>query len=149
MAHLATVSGPSRVRCVGVAPRRLFSFAFPAILLSGTVFTPDGLYVYPHVLETVVCITPRNATDLSRYLSSIVYHNLVPHDQQDALRFLSRVVVRPTWEWNEATSGDPGQHAGSHWRDSNPPWPTAHVARHHPTRCSNNNEGDILLRPRR
>jgi hypothetical protein len=71
--------------------------------LSGTLFTPDGLCVYLHVLENVTCIAPRKPTDLSCYLNSILHHNLVPQDQMEAFRFLSRVVARPTWEWNEAS----------------------------------------------
>lgn len=71
--------------------------------LSGTVFAPDGLLVYSHVLETVACIAPRDRTDLSRYLNLVVHHNLLPQDQHENFRFLSRVVAQPTWEWNKAT----------------------------------------------
>ena len=69
--------------------------------LSGTVFTPEGLCVYPHALETVVNILPRDPTNLSQYLNSVVHHNLLPPQQQQAFRYLFNVVARPIWEWNE------------------------------------------------
>lgn len=71
--------------------------------LSGTLFTPGGVCVYPHLIETIVAIAPRDSNDLTRFLSSVDHHNLVPDDQLQGFRFLSGVAARPTWEWNEYT----------------------------------------------
>jgi hypothetical protein len=70
--------------------------------LSGTLFTGEGIYVYPHVVENITCIAPRDATDFWRYLNSIFAHGLVSHNHREDLRFLSRVAARPFWDWSEA-----------------------------------------------
>jgi hypothetical protein len=71
--------------------------------LSGTVFSPGGIYVCPQVIENVTCIAPREPAVLSRYMNTIVAHYLVPDHKREALCFLSRLVVWPIWDWNEET----------------------------------------------
>jgi hypothetical protein len=70
--------------------------------LSGTLFIPGGIYVYPHLLENIYAIAPRDRGDLVRYLTTICAHGLVPYQHLEDLRVLCRVVMTRSWDWNEA-----------------------------------------------
>jgi hypothetical protein len=69
--------------------------------LSGTVFIPSGIRIYPHMSENIICIAPREPADLTNYLDLITLHNLVAPGGQfwELVRFLSQTAARFTWDW--------------------------------------------------
>jgi hypothetical protein len=77
--------------------------------LSGTVLTPSGILVYPHVSKNITCIAPREPADLTNYLNVITSHNLMTPGGRlwKLVRLLSQTAARHTWDWVE------GEHQGA------------------------------------
>lgn len=69
--------------------------------LSGTLFTPHGIYVYLHV-GNIICIAPRDPQDLWQYLNTVLAHGLIANQHMEAVRQLSRIAARLAWNWIKA-----------------------------------------------